>query len=57
MKKLKKNENSKSWNTYYELAGSCACGIQQYVIKILRSIKILEENGYDFYRFEKNVEE
>lgn len=27
MKKLKKNENSKSWNTYYELAGSCACGI------------------------------
>ena len=32
-------------------------GIQQYVIKILRSIKILEENGYDFYRFEKNVEE
>ena len=28
-------------------------GIQQYVIKILRSIKILEENGYDFYRFEK----
>lgn len=25
MKKLKKNENSKSWNTYYELAGSCAC--------------------------------
>ena len=32
-------------------------GIQQYVIKILKSIKILEENGYDFYRFEKNVEE
>lgn len=27
MKKLKKNVNSKSWNTYYELAGSCACGI------------------------------
>ena len=27
------------------------------LIKILRSIKILEENGYDFYRFEKNVEE
>ena len=26
-------------------------------LKILRSIKILEENGYDFYRFEKNVEE
>lgn len=27
MKKLKKNENSKSWNTYYELAGSCAWNI------------------------------
>lgn len=30
MKKLKKNENSKSWNTYYELAGSCACGIYRF---------------------------
>ncbi len=39
MKKLKKNENSKSWNTYYELAGTC--------ILLYRSFE--PNNRFDFW--------